>query len=739
MKKSILVFFILLSAFFISIAFTMTVDQNGINMLIGAQNSIELYKEYGDIGSLNQAISQINLFLSQYTQPSQYIGQAYETLGDAYFLLNNYAQAVSAYGMAIKYLTPGSQDYNYSVYSLAYAYMDGGDYSNALKYFSMLYNTSYSDEAKVLTGGIYFNLGQYQQATSVLNTVQENKWKAWAYYYMGRIDFNLGNYPEAVKLLQSVPQYSQDLNVIEPSIYYEAYSYLKNGNIQEAIRVSQSALSTYPPTNWTFDLYLILGQSYYENGQYKEAISSFQNAQNLNTSAMYEAISAKAWAEYKLGDYSDAISDWENVLNNSKNISLAFSAGINAGSTLRENKNFTAAIDLYNKMESRFTSYVNDINLEKGKTYLESGDYQRATTIFTSLSKLSGSIKDSAIYWLAYTYSLQNNYTLAISTLSTLIQTAQSSDTKARAYMLEGDIYARALQYDNAITAYKNAMDFGSQTTKLVAEYNLGLMYYNNNDYVNAIKQFSYVINNRTVDPNLALNAAYYLSQSYMNTKDYNSAIATYDWITKYDFQDLYRSSIYVLKAIAMGKLGLYSQIPAYVDSVLTAYPDLKTKDDLLYYKANAYMQTNDFSKAFEIAKSLSNQNMSNNAKGGVLYIEAKYYQYINDLANAEKYFADVYMLYPSSNMAPQAAYDLGMLYYSAHDYSNSKDAFFALVSLFPSNPMAPEALYYIGLSYENMGQSSNAIQIYNSLISKYPNSSYVSKAQARLSALEKR
>ncbi|MGC8704987.1 MAG: tetratricopeptide repeat protein [Athalassotoga sp.] len=739
MKRRVSVFLILLSALCISIAFSMTVDQNGINMLIGAQNSIQLYKEYGDVSGLNQAIAQINLFLSQYTQPAQYIGQAYETLGDAYFLLNNYSQAVNAYSMAINYLTAGSPDYNYSVYSLAYSYMDSGDYSNALKYFSMLYNTSYSDEAKVLTGGIYFNLGQYDQATSVLSTVQTNKWKAWAYYYMGRINFNLGNYSKAITLLGNVSQYSQDLNVVEPSIYYQSYAYLKSGDIQNAIKVAQNALNTYPPTTWTFDLYMILGQSYYENGQYKEAIKSFESAQNLNTSSMYDAISAKAWAEYKLGDYSDAISDWENVLNNSKNIELAFNAGINAGSTLRENKDFASAIKLYDQMQSRFPSYTDNINLEKGKTYLESGDYQKATSIFTTLSKLSGTIKDSAIYWLAYTYNLQNNYTLAISTLSNLIQSAQSSDTKAKSYMLEGDIYARALQYDNAITAYKNAMNFGSQTTKLTAGYDLGLMYYNNGDYNNAAKQFTYVINNRTVDPNLALNAAYYLSQCYVNLKDYNSAIATYDWITKYDFQNLYRSSIYVLKAIAMEKLGLYSQIQAYVDSVLNSYPNISTKDDLLYYKANAYMKTNNFSKAFEIAKSLSSQNMSSDAKGGVLYIEAKYYQYINDLPNAEKYFKNVYMLYPSSSVAPQAAYDLGMIYYSAHNYSNANDAFFALVSLFPSNPLAPEALYYIGLSYENMGQASNAIKIYNSLISKYPNSPYVSKAQARLSVLEKR
>ncbi len=742
MKKNIFILFIFLSLFvYSSISFAMPVDQNGLNMLIGAQNSIQLYREYGDVSGLNQAIAQMNLFLSQYTEPSQYVGQAYETLGDAYYLLKNYPQAIKSYSMAVQYLPKDSSDYEYSVYSLGYSYMESGDSSNAVKYFSMLYNSStYGDEAKVLVGGIYFDLGQYSQATSVLSTVQSNQWKAWAYYYTGRVNFNLGNYSQAISNFQNVPQYSNDLNVVEPSIYYQSYSYLNSGKIQDAIDTASNAIKSYSATSWTFDLYMILGQSYYENGQYKEAITTFQNAAQIEHGASsYYALNAKAWAEYKMNNYTDAISDWESVLNNSTNLELAFNAGISAGSTLRENKNFDSAISLYKQMEVKFPSYINQISLEEGKTYLENGNYQQATTIFTNLSKLSEPLKDSAIYWLAYTYNIENNYSLAISTLSDLIQTTQSSDTKASAYMLEGDIYAKTSQYNNAIDAYKNAITFGSQTTKLSAEYNLGLMYYNNSDYKNAITQFSYVINNRTIDPNTALNAAYYLSQSYVNLKDYNSAIATYDWIAKYDFQNIYRSSIYVLKAIAMGKLGLYAQIPSYVDSVLQTYPNISTKNDLLYYKANAYMKTNDLSKAFSIATSLSSQNTSNDAKGGIFYIEAKYYQSINDIKHAEEYFNDVYMLYPSSSAAPNAAYDLGNLFYSLKDYSNAKDAFFALVSLFPSDQRVPEALYYIGLCYENIGQASNAIQIYNSLISKFPNSPYSSKAQARLSVLEKR
>lgn len=739
MKKNFFFLLIFLSVFvYSSISFAMPVDQNGINMLIGAQNSIQLYKEYGDSSGLNQAIAQMNLFLSQYTEPAQYVGQAYETLGDAYYLLKNYSQSIKSYGMAIQYLPKNSSDYEYSVYSLGYAYMESGDSSNAIRYFTMLYTSSqYSDEAKVLVGGIYFDLGQYSQATSVLNTVQSAQWKAWAYYYKGRVNFNLGNYSEAISLFNSVPQYSNDLNVVEPSIYYQAYSYLNSGKIQEAINVASNAIKSYSPTSWTIDLYMILGQSYYDNGQYKEAIDTFQSASQIaQGNSKYYAINAKAWAEYKMGDYSDALSDWQTVLENSTNISLAFNAGVSAGSTLRENKDFSNAISLYKNMETKFPSYVNQISLEEGKTYLESGNYQQATTIFENLSKLSEPLKDSAIYWLAYAYNLQNNYSLAISTLSGLIQTTQSSNTKAKSYMLEGDIYAKALQYNNAIASYKNAINVGDQTTKLSAEYNLGLMYYNNSDYKDAISQFSYVINNRTIDPNTSLNGAYYLSQSYVNLKEYNSAIATYDWIAKYDFQNVYRSSIYVFKAIAMGKLGLYSQIPSYVDSILNTYPDISTKNDLLYYKANAYMKGGNMSKAYSIAASLSNQNISNDAKGGILYIEAKYYQSINDLTNAEKYFKDVYMLYPSSSAAPNAAYDLGNLFYSLQNYSNAKDAFFAFVSLFPTEPRAPEAFYYIGLSYENMGQSGNAIQVYKSLISKFPSSPYASKAQSRLSVL---
>ncbi len=743
MKKIFFIVFISLTfSIFSLLILAMPVDQNGINMLIGAKNSIQLYKEYGDASGLNQAIAQMQLFLSQYTEPTSYIGEAYEILGDAYYLLNNYPQAENAYSMAIKYLPQNTQNYEYSAYSLGYTYMKAGDYTDALKYLSMLYSSStYGDEAKAIVGGIYFTLGQYNQATSVLDTIISNSWKAWTFYYEGRISFNTGDYAKAQLLFQKVPNYSNDLSVVEPSAYYEAYSFLNMGNVQEAINTASQAIKSYAPTEWTFDLYMILGQSYYENGQYKLAIDIFQNASSIapTSDKKYEALSAKAWAEYKFNDYSDAISDWENVSNGSTNSDIALSAGINAGSTLMESKSFNQAISFYKQMESKFPSNINQIKLEEGKAYLESGNYQQAMSIFTSLSKLSEPLKDSAIYWLAYTYNLENNYQSAISTLGSLIQTTQSSETRAKAYMLEGDIYAKVSQYSSAVSSYQQAIKVENLSSQNTARYNLGLIYYNNSDYKDAISQFSIIINNRTFDPDLALNAAYYLSQCYVASKDYNSAIATYDWIAKYDFGDLYRSSIYVLKVIAMEKLGLYAQIPSYIDGILKTYPDISTKYDLLYYKADAYMNTGNISNAYSIVSSISSKNMSSDAKGGVFYIEAKYYQSINDLTNAEKYYKIVYMQYPSSIKAPDAAYTLGQLYYSIKDYSNAKDAFFAFVSMFSSNNLVPEAFYYIGLSYENLGQTANAIQVYNSLISKFPTSSYAAQAQNRIAALEKR
>jgi tetratricopeptide (TPR) repeat protein len=744
MKKNILIIFIFLIAVaFSSSALAAQVDQNGVNMLIGAKNAVQLYKEYGDVSGLNQAISQMQLFLSEYTEPSGYIGQAYEILGDAYYLLKNYSQSSNAYKMAMEYLPQNTKDYEYSVYSLGYSYMKMGNYPDAIKYLSMLYTSqTYGDQAKALVGGMYVTLGQYSQATSVLDTIQSNEWKAWAYYYRGRIYFDMGDYSDALSILQKVSTYSNDPEVVEPSIYYTAYSLINTGKIQEAIDTASNAIKSYPPTEWTFDLYVILGQSYYDNGQYKLASDTFSTAIQIapqGTNKIYEALSAKAWAEYKLGNYDSAISNWENVLSNSTNVDLAFSAGINVGSTLREDKHFNEAITLYKKMETQFPSQINQIRLEEGKAYLESGDYADATTIFTALSKLSEPLKDLSIYWLAYTYNLENNYQSAISTLSSLIQTTQSSDTKAQAYALEGEIYSKASQYSNAIIAYKNAISFGNAISKLDAQYTLGQIYYNNSDYKDAIVQFSIVVNNRIIDPNLALNAAYYLSQCYVGLKDYTSAIATYDWIAKYDFADLYRSSIYVLKVIAMEKLGLYAQVPSYIDGVLNAYPNLTTKYDLMYYKADAYLNVGNVSQAYSIVNSISNQNMSNDAKGGVLYIEAKYYQSTNDLQKAEQYYKQVYMYYPSSSEAPNAAYDLGKLYYTLKDYSNAKDAFFAFVSLFSSDPRVPEAFYDIGLSYENLGQSANAIQVYNSLISKFPTSSYSIQAKSRITALEKR
>lgn len=740
MKRKVFLLFTLVTAIFItSVAIAVPVDQNGVDMLTGARNALQLYRQYGDTTGVNQTISQLNLFLSKYTEPAQYVGQAHELLGDAYYLLGDYGKAVTNYKDALGFLPKSSSDYEYSMYSIGYTYMNTGNSSDAVQYLSSLYNSpKYGDEAKVLVGSIYVQLGKYSEATSVLNRVQSNQWKAWAIFYEGKISFNGNDFSKAQSLFETVQNYSNDPNVLEPAAYYEAYSFLNLNQIGKAVDTANKAINNYPPTVWSVDLYTILGEAYYRNGQYSTALNAFQSAIQLapNLSKKYNALNAKAWTEYKLKNYKNAVADWEEVLNNSMDSNLALSAGLSAGASLRESKDFENAIALYKQMEPKFTSQKNEIILQEGKTYLESGKYGDAVTIFDKLSKLVDPVSDSATYWLAYTYNVEATYTKAISTLKTLIANTNSSDMKSKAYMLEGDIYFKQSQYPEAESAYQSAIAIGTAETKNVAEYNLGLIYYNTSNYSNALKYLGNVMKNRLIDPDLALNAAYYLSQSYVSLKDYKSAVTTYDWITTYDFENVYRASVYVAKAFAMEKLGEYKDIPAYVDGILKSFPNLSTKNDLLFYKADAYMNSGDLKSAYDIAAPLSSQNLSNDAMGGITYIEGKYFQSQNDSTKAAQYFKEVYMNYPSSSAAPKAAYDLGMMYYRLGKYSDAKDALFSLVSLFGSDPNVPEAFYYIGMSYENLGQNSAAVQVYNTILDKFPNSGEAALAKQRLAKL---
>ncbi len=744
MKRKVFLLFIIMLAGIVMMSSVMaaSVDQNGVDMLMGAKNSLQLYKQYGDTSGVSSVISQLKLFLSKYTEPAQYVGQAYELLGDAYYLLGKYSDAIQNYKKALTYLPKNSVDYEYTVYSLGYSYMSISDNTHAISYFSSLYNSpKYGDEAKVLVGSIYVTLGKYSEAKKILAKVQTNAWKAWAMFYLGKVAFNTNDFKGAYKLFTSVSNYSNDPNVLEPAAYYAAYSLLNLNEIQQAVKTANDAIKNYPPTVWSADLYTILGEAYYRNGQYSQALIAFEKAVQLApaNSKLYKALNAKAWAEYKLGKYKDAISDWETVLKKSMDTSLRLSAGLSAGATYREEKNFDAALKLYKEMEPIFTSQKNQIILQEGKTYLEKGDYSTAISIFKKLSSIVDPVSDSAAYWLGYAYSMENKYDDAIKALNQLIASTKDVNMKAKAYMLKGDIYFEQSDYKNAESSYENAVALGTKETKNVAEYNLGLIYYNASQYSKALPYLTDVMNNRILDPDLALNAAYYLSQSYMNLKNYTSALKTYDWIIKYDFEGRYASSVYVLKAVAMEKLGEYSKIPSYVDNVLATAPNVSTKNDLLFHKAYAYLMTNDLKDAHSIASSLLKKKMSTDAMGGILYIEAKYYQSQNDVTSAAKYFKEVYTNYPSSSAAPDAAYELGMMYYRIGKYASAKDAFFNLVSLFGSDPRVPQAFYYIGMSYENLGQISAAVQVYHTILTKFPSSGAASLARKRLSALGKR
>ena len=60
------------------------------------------------------------------------------------------------------------------------------------------------------------------------------------------------------------------------------------------------------------------------------------------------------------------------------------------------------------------------------------------------------------------------------------------------------------------------------------------------------------------------------------------------------------------------------------------------------------------------------------------------------------------------------------------------------ILAAYPATQQAPEVLYDLGYTYEQLGKNAQAEETYKRLIINYPTDKYASRAQSRLSRLEK-
>jgi len=249
------------------------------------------------------------------------------------------------------------------------------------------------------------------------------------------------------------------------NIYFLAKAYDGLGKTALAMRKYRLFLQLAAGSSLGNQARFRLAQLYYEKGQLSIA-SEFFSAVSYADSLLYPAAQESIGRIYfDQGAYKKAVAVYKKVAALEKNsaksaeISSSYIIALIRDGQLKESKR---AIKSFKK---KFPDHKNELAgfvVELGKYYRQKKNFDKAIQSFKEVKKKykSSEYADDADYYLAITYITLNKVDGAFNILSKFFAHYPKSNQLTAALNTLGSLYYRGEKYDNAITMFKNALNY---------------------------------------------------------------------------------------------------------------------------------------------------------------------------------------------------------------------------------------------------------------------------------------
>ncbi|HET6568665.1 MAG TPA: tetratricopeptide repeat protein [Rhodothermales bacterium] len=235
-------------------------------------------------GEYGRAAENFEQFLSQYQQQDgdiPYRTDATLRLGDSYYALKRYSDAVQAYGRAAD--EGGGKDY--VLYQTGQARANSGNTDRAIATFQQLLQqypqSQWAEEAQYKIGSLYFQTQQYDQAIAeyqkLIDTWPRDPLAARAQYSIGDALYNAGRLDEAVTAYRAVlDDYPKSPFTGEAASSIQ-FALMSAGKKQQAKQILDSYTKNNPDSPVTEELRFRQAEVAYQSGDTDEALRAFKD------------------------------------------------------------------------------------------------------------------------------------------------------------------------------------------------------------------------------------------------------------------------------------------------------------------------------------------------------------------------------------------------------------------------------------------------------------------------------
>lgn len=376
-------------------------------------------------------------------------------------------------------------------------------------------------------------------------------------------------------------------------------------------------------------------------------------------------------------------------------------------------------------------------------------------------------IDEDELYEKAYYLVLEEKYSEAEELFVSSIYKSGKRDFENKENSL---LYARVLsknkKYNAALKIY---ITFDFDTLEAKDKMNIVKLYYNVQDYKNAINLLNNFYSTKNEENQNHEEIEYMKGLCYLNTSDYKNAYSAFN---SYVFQNKESSQYYELasfyKAYATYKDANYKESVKLFSSFAEKTVEVSLARQAYELAAKSAILINDYNLAAEFCEKLIQISFKeNDVQNAVLfcaqiYTECKNYEqahkvlssYINDksdfaltclftkaqiyekqgnIKEAENIYNTIQKRFENDVRVEDAVYKNAELFYTKNDYNAAAKRFSSYIKQYPRGKYIEAATYFCGECYLRTKEYELCIMNSKNIVTKYPSSVYMYGANKNL------
>jgi tetratricopeptide (TPR) repeat protein len=417
---------------------------------------------YFQMGEYQQAVGPLRNFLENYEPPETALFP-YDTdtqlrIGDAYYALGNYREAIESYNKAIG-AEPGG---DYAMFQVANSYYRAGRTFDAVSNFRKtlrIYPFSrIREQAQYNIAYIYLNTNNYSQAVeefqTVINKYPGTEWAARSQYNIGDAYYNAGEYDRAIASYQKLLDEYPRSNYIIEAINGIQYAQLSAGRSDSSSVILEEFLSDNPTSSTADQLRYRQALNVFQSGDYENAVKEFRQYLRVtnSTDLMPEAYSNLAESYRQLNQIGNAKNAYQTIVDEYPEDDLAASALTSLGSLNYEQGEFAASHGNYARLLETAPRYRQEAFVGMGNASLAQDNIERATEEYESALEVNAN-SDAAKAGLGKIAIAQDEFEKARELLFPIADRS-TTEVGAEAQYYLGEIFQEQQQYNAAIEEY---------------------------------------------------------------------------------------------------------------------------------------------------------------------------------------------------------------------------------------------------------------------------------------------